>query len=361
MSLAATAVIYALTIILSSLAFYIVDEGEYKITRYVAIIVAIGIAVMIAGIRYSIGTDYFSYIHGFEQIKFGHDVRWSGLEFGYYFLNLFLAKVGFSAQSVMFACSLIMMCFFSKAILNKKEAISIGLGALVFMLLFYQSSFNIVRLMLAVSIFLYNITNIENRKLLRFLAFSLLAASFHISALATIPLFWLLPLQKKSKRKYFLFVGVFLLLVFFNPILEKLLSVIDLASVEYYKQYVGYSDKTIDIAIKRTILYLPILIPGIIMYEECQDEFSNFYIYFALTLLGVIVTALGTFQVVYVDRIAQYFLISAVIVVPVYMRVFLKNNNNLMFLGTLLYLVLFWIYIYFIVGDHGTVPYQWIF
>ena len=152
-----------------------------------------------------------------------------------------------------------------------------------------------------------------------------------------------------------------MLLIFFNPILERVLALIDFASVDYYKQYIGYSDKSIDIAIKRTILYLPILIPGALMYNKCQEQFKNFYIYYSLTILGVIVTALGTFQVVYVDRIAQYFLIAAVIVVPVYARVFLKNKNYLMYLITIFYLILFWIYIYFIVKDHGTVPYLWIF
>ena len=171
MSLASTIVIYAITIITSCFAFYIAGEGQYKLTRKIGIFFAIGITVMIAGIRYSIGTDYFSYIHGFDQIKAGFNVRWAGLEFGFYYLNLLLAKIGFNAQSIMFACSLITMCFISKALIIKRDIISVGFGALVFMLLFYQSSFNMVRLMLAVSIFLYNISNIENRKLFKFLFF----------------------------------------------------------------------------------------------------------------------------------------------------------------------------------------------
>lgn len=360
MSLAATILIYAITIISSSFAFFIAGEGQYKLTTKIAIFFAIGIPVLIAGIRYSIGTDYFSYIHGFEHIKEGLNVRWSGLELGFYYLNLLLAKMGFNAQTIMFACSLITMCFISKALIIKKDVISVGFGALVFMLLFYQSTFNIIRLMLAVSIFLYNISNIENRKLFKFLFFSLLAASFHISALTTIPLFWLLPLQKNSKKKYLLFIGVCVLMIFFNPILERVLAAIDFTSFDYYKRYIGNSHKSIDIVIKGTILYLPILIPGALMYNRCQEQLKNFYIYYSLTLLGVIVTALGTFQVVYVDRISQYFLIASVIVIPVYVRVFLKNKNYLSFLATILYLILFWVVIYFIVENHGTVPYQWI-
>lgn len=361
MSLVSTILIYSLTILTSSIAFYIAGQGRYKLTRRLGFFFAIAITVIIAGIRYSIGTDYFSYIHGFDQIKNGFNVRWAGLEFGFYYLNLVLAKTGFGAQSIMFAGSLITMLFISKALIMKKDVISVGFGAFVFMLLFYQSSFNMIRLMIAVSIFLYNISNIENRKLLKFLLFSFLAASFHVSVLATIPLYWVLPLQKNSKKKYLLFTAVCLLLIFFNPILERILAVINLDSISYYKQYIGYSNKSIDIAIKKTILYLPILIPGAFMYKKCLEQYKNFYIYYALTLLGVIISALGTFQVVYVDRIAQYFLIASVIVVPIYMRVFLKNKNYLIFaMITILYLILFWVYIYFIVKDHATVPYLWI-
>lgn len=360
MDLASTILIYSITILTSSLAFYVAGRGEYKLTRMIGVFFAIAITVTIAGIRYSIGSDYSSYIYGFERIQAGVNVRWAALEYGFYFLNLILARIGFDAQSIMFACSLITMSFITKALMLEKKYLSVGFGALVFMLLFYQSTFNTIRLMIAVSIALYNISNIEKRKLLKFLVFSLLAASFHISALVTIPLFWLLPLQRNSKKKYLLFAGACLLLIFFNPILERLLALIDFEGINYYQQYIGSSSKSIEIAVKKAILYLPILIPGAFMYNKCIEQFKNFHTYYLMTFLGVVITALGTFRVVYVDRISQYFLIAAIIVVPVYVRVFLKNKNYLLLIATVLYLILFWIYVYFVVKDHGTVPYQWI-
>lgn len=360
MSLESTILIYALTIASSSCAFYVAGKGEYKFTREIGFLVAIGITVMVAGVRYSIGTDYYTYIQGFENIKAGMNVRWSSLEFGYYYLNLLLVRLGFNAQSILFASSLITMSFLARALSLKRNVISVGFAALVFMLLFYQSTFNMVRLNLAVSIFLYNISNIENRKLFKFLFFSLLAASFHFSAFVTIPLFWLLPLHKESKRKYILLISICIVLIFFNPILEWILSTINFAGIDYYKNYIGSSGISASIAIKRTILYFPMLIPGFFMHKQCYEEFKNFYIYYLLSIAGVVITAFGTFQVLYVDRIALYFLISLVIVIPVYARVFLKSNKYIWLLATCLYLILFWVYVYFVAKDHGTVPYQWI-
>lgn len=362
MSIKVSVIIYLTTILTSVFAFHIAGISHQKVKRRIAVSFAIAIPVLVAGVRYSIGTDYFAYIEGFELIRYGLDVRWN-MEYGYKWLNILLAYSGLCAQSIMFAASLIMMSFISKALLKKREVISVGMGALTFMLLFYQSSFNIVRMMIAVSIFLYNIINIENRKLLKYLFFTVLAASFHISALVTAPVYWIFwsfRVERNLFRRILLYGGAGLFIIFFNPILEWLLSVTNIQSMSYYSQYIGASNKSVGEVIKQVILYLPLVIPGALMYKKCMKQDKNFYIYYSLVVIGVIMVGLSIFTSTYVDRLAEYFTVAAVMVVPVYMDIFIKENKLFFYVGMIYYLFLFWIYIYFICNNHGTVPFQWI-
>jgi hypothetical protein len=364
MNITESVIIYLFTIILSSYAFHGVGKAKKKLTRNICIFFAIGIPVFIAGVRYSIGVDYFTYINGYEMIKNGMTVRWMGIEKGYVLLNLSLIHLGLKAQSIMFTTAFIMMCFVTKALLNKKKSISVGFGALTFMLLFYQSSFNTVRIMIAVSIFLYNIYNIENRNLKKYLLFTVIAASFHISALITIPLYWLFnsfQINKSLSKRLLVYLGTVIVIIFFNDILSWVLSQINHDAINYYSQYIGNSDKSIDIAIKKAILYIPILIPGIFMYKKCKRQDENFQIYYSLTVIGVLIIVFATFKATYIDRISQYFMIATVMVVSVYMRVLKKKKNYIVYSMIICYLFIYWIYIYFIIKNHGTVPYQWIF
>lgn len=363
MSITVSVIIYLLTIIISSYAFYLAGKSRQKITFIISMVFAIGIPVFIAGVRYLVGTDYGTYIRAFELIRFGQSVRWTGLEYGFVLLNVFLVRLGLSPQSIMFATSIIMMCFVSKALLKKREVISVGIGALTFMLLFYQSSFNIIRMMIAVSIFLYNVSNIENRKLLKYLFFTVLAATFHISALVTIPLYWIfgfLGFEKSLFKRLLIYISAGLIVLYFNLILTWILSVLNFTALSYYANYIGDSGETIDLGIKQVIIYLPILIPGAFMYQKCKEQDKNFGIYYSLVVIGVIVKGITTFNLTYVDRLAEYFIIAAVIVIPVYIQVFKKNRKFLFIVGMICYLFLYWIYIYIIFKHHGTVPYQWI-
>jgi hypothetical protein len=367
MSITTSAIIYFITIIISSCSFALYNKTRKKVISYVFLVIAVSLPVIIAGVRYATGSDFFSYINGFEKIKLGYSVRWEGLEYGYVLLNAFLARLGFSSQSIMFATSLIILSFTIKALLKRKAVGLVAFGFLTFMLLFYQSSFNVVRLMIAVSIFLYNVSNIEKRNLLKYVVFTFIAAGFHISVLITFPLYWIFnyfKIEESVIRRILLYVGIALLILFFDSILAWILSFISLESVNYYVKYVSSVNKDINnslsLAVKRFVLYLPLLVPGILFNKNCKEVDSSFSIYYSIFAIGVIIKSLASFQITYVDRIAEYFLIVAVMIIPVYMRVFSKKKNYLFYLGIPVYLFVFWIYTYFIIQNHGTVPYQWI-
>lgn len=357
-------IIYLFTILTTAYAFHVSIKAKTKVQRNIVLLFAMAIPVLTAGIRYGIGEDYFTYINGFEVIRGGAEVRWSELEKGYVYLNLALAELGLEAQSIMFFSSFITMQFILMAFLNKQNNVSAGFGMLAFMCLFYQSSFNIMRMMIAVSIFIYNIGNIEKQNLRKYIIFTILEVSFHVSALATIPLYWLYNnflFKDNLLRKLLLYVFAVLLIINFNQILDWILIEFNFSDIRYYEQYIGNSDKTIDIALKKAIMYLPILFPGAVMYKRFQQQDENFRIYYSLNIIGTIISVMTTFSVSYVDRISLYFIASSVILIGIYMEVFKKTKNYLGYFGIIFYLFSYWVYVYIINNEHGTFPYKSIF
>lgn len=356
-----TYVIYFGAVLLTTYGFYSADNLRSGKKYIVSVLIAIGIPVFVAGFRYSVGSDYFPYINGFNLIKVGGQVRWSNVEVGYVFLNTVLVRMGLPPQSIMFATSLLTMSFITKSLIDKRDEISLGYGALAFMLLFYLSTFNVIRLMIASSIFLYNIINIERRDLFRFVIFTFLAASFHTSALVTFPVYWVFgikDLENNMVKNITIFAIVGLGIIFFNPILG---AIIQVTNMNYYRQYIGFSGNPISVAFNVLILYSPMVIPGCMLFNKLKDLNNSFHIYYSLTVIGVIIKVLSIFQQSYVDRISIYFLIPSIVLIPLYLKLFKKDNNILYSAAMIIYMIIYFVYTYFIIKDHGTVPYQWIF
>lgn len=364
MSIVLSGILYFSIIIISSYSFNLATKTKKKSSRNFLLSVAIIIPVFFAGFRYSTGTDYFSYINGFERIKFGYSVRWGNFEYSYFYLNSFLAKVGFDSSGILIATSLIMMVFITKSLIKRKDIGIVAFGFLTFMFMFYQSSYNIVRLMIAISIFLYNISNIENKNPGKYLIFTIIAASFHISAISTIPLYWFFNIFKMDKsviRRLLLYFCVGIIIILFGSILEWIISTFNLEYLSYYKKYATGEGGSFSLAFKRFVLYFPLVLPGLFNYKVFRELDKSFSIYYSLLCIGLIIKILATFQTTYIDRLADFFIIASVMVIPVYMREFSRKKNYFLYITVLAYLVVFWVYVYFVIKNHGTVPYQWIF
>jgi hypothetical protein len=83
--------------------------------------------------------------------------------------------------------------------------------------------------------------------------------------------------------------------------------------------------------------------------------------YFSLTMIGTVVVVVSIFLQNYVYRIAEYFLVFNVFVIPTYYKIFKMKRSYLGVMFLFLVLVLYWIYWYFFNGAHGTYHYKWIF
>ncbi|WP_415853787.1 EpsG family protein [Sinomonas sp. G460-2] len=149
------------------------------------------ILFLIAALRYGIGTDYwFRYAPGFEQIQRG-DV--DGQEIGWVLLNKAVGLLTDDYQWIFVVTSFLTIALFYRFFLR----MSINPALSVFIYVFggfYLEDFNLVKQGLAIAILVNTIEFALRKKHLAFVLATLLAASFHVSALvwfAVWPLMWI--------------------------------------------------------------------------------------------------------------------------------------------------------------------------
>lgn len=332
-------------------------KTKVQIVRVISFLIIITLPSFFYAIRYGIGTDYYSYIFIFEEAKNKFDSR---IEWGYYGINYLVGGLGSNVEVAFFIVSVIMFTFIFLSLKESKQFISPGIGMFVFMLFYYQMSFNISRQVIAMSILLFSLKYVESRKFIKFIFFIILASSFHISSLVFFPIYFLYSIiieYNKKAYKYVLYLLV--LLIVFN--LDKLFIPIinNFNDLEYYSKYLQREDTNFDVGF--LIRNLPLIVIGFYVLKKNGLKHKKYNLYFSLFIISIFLNFTSFLGTQYISRIALMYGIIVVILIPYMIK--LLNSRKEVFLSWLLlcYIVFHWWYIYIYVGSHGTYPYQWIY
>ena len=317
-----------------------------------------------AGLRYGIGTDYFvtykpyfDYLNGEGNLLLYNR---ESLDVGFYLLNILVVKIGGSFQLVLFLASVITFFAFRNAILPYKDKINIGLATFVFMLMYYQASFNIVRQMMAATIVLYAFQYVLKYEPKKFVLWVVVAAMFHKTALLVLPFY--LFANVITKRKYRLlilfFYAVFFYAVFNFEQFSPIINLIDPSG--YYSNYLRRVS-SFEFSLGLVIRTVPYIIAVILMWKKIKGD-SLLYIYLNSFLLGSILRLIVYMTQFDADRIAIYFLMPQVIFIPYLAKYYKKGWKNFAGVAILLMTTIFlWYFDFIYMGRNATVPYRTIF
>ncbi|SIS82861.1 EpsG family protein [Salimicrobium salexigens] len=350
--------LYLIIIILTSVLAEVSVRVKEKILRYIIVFITLLIPSFFAGIRYDVGTDYFAYVNIFSNLEAGGSSR---TEFGYQFLNILVANLGGNASFLLFVVSFITILFIYLSLYRAKDSISIGLGMLVFMLMFYHLSLNAVRQVLAIAILLYSFDFIIQRKFGKFLIITLIASSIHLSSLIVLPFYYIYNLVGKKNRffRLIVYIGTSLLIINYGVILEYTLSIF--TSFSYYSQYLPDENQG-DLGIGLILVNAPFVVPGIIFYKRFVKYDSRFKFYFFFLLIGVIIQFVAYLGAGLFDRISDLFFITVVLIVPYYYKCLKKNEFEYsLSIIIVLFVVFIWFYSYIYLGNNETIPFRSIF
>lgn len=306
-----------------------------------------------AALRYDIGTDYSFYVDAYN-----FQSSLSGYEYGFRVIVNCLKMFSFSSQSLFVFTSFLIyapICFFLK-----REGFFLKL--VLFLLIFYLYSYNIIRNSIALSFLLIALEQyFYGHKFRAYLIYAF-ACVFHYSMFFFIPFFLLDYVYFNKKILVLIFMLVFYM-VFTNKIFVFFSSPLFLNSK--YGIYMGsiHSNET-DIGTGfGVLLYLLVPITTLTVFLIKYDVKIKMYVYM---LFFYVVSYLLALKIQIFGRLSDIFSISLICLIPYMFKHLSKRIRCVKYIVYMSYLLFFLLYQAQIImnvknnvsGGHGINPYE---
>jgi hypothetical protein len=313
-----------------------------------------GVALaLFAGLRKDVGTDYQSYATTFNDIKVGANLT------DFEPLNMLLVDLVHSVgggNGLIFLCYSIVtlsgVVYFSKRMSSSKE-----LSVFVFMTvsIFYFSTFNLVRQWAAISMMLFAIPCLVDRKYLRMTALIVAACLFHLSALVLV----VMPLLTVRFSKWW--VGIAALLS--GALAELLLAIIQRLPFVHYLNDVFHSDKVGSLPLFAAyVAFLVFSVVALGYFDTNRQMTRSQVAVLNMCLLSIVVLIMGfllglDFQATM--RANVYFSVQLIVVVPWLLSTLARSTRIVAYAMVLMTLpCIYWGTLYFKGTDYILTPYQ---
>mgnify|MGYP004598912551 CR=1 FL=1 len=368
--------IYIGMFVVTILCTYIAERTEKKEKKIVFVffsILSILVPSILAGIRtLDIGIDLQVYVEKIFLLAtrcntFKEYFEVCNTDFLYMVVNYLVSRFTNNINWLLFVFELINMSLAYLFIYNNRKTNPMWLSMAVYLFLFYNISLNLVRQGLAISVILFSMRYVENRKFIKFLICIVVATLFHSTAVFTIPVYFIFNIIENAKHKKiykFLIVSVITIAVLnYENIIKFLIYDLRILSVKYINYITIYSREEIDFNYAFTLFRLFWIIISMICYKNLKNANEKNESYIFLLIIDLILNQIGMFSK-YADRIAYYYGLPALIyMIPILYKGFKNNSLNkfIVYLGILLMLIFYWwfIFIHFKTGE--TYPFYSIF
>ncbi len=231
-------------IILSSTYFvWLSEKGKGTYERHFFLCIAFLIVFLPSALRYDIGTDYINYLEIYNEKLF---VGAKNEEYAFYLINSFLYNLDAHFQWMFSIFSFIFIYVAFKSY-PKKNA---WLLHFLFFSILYFTSFNIIRQTAALSICMLAVFVFFEKRYIYFFVLSIIASTFHKSALfiMIVGLLSLIPLGSYVKTRIlpYIFLCILLLILFFKEYAYLFIEVI--INLFGFVKYINYFNDEINYA-----------------------------------------------------------------------------------------------------------------
>ncbi|MCC7667101.1 EpsG family protein [Liquorilactobacillus satsumensis] len=367
-----------------SCLFFKISENKNKIISIAFIFLAILIPCLLAGFRAdTIGTDVRNYVKPLFELSiqsksfysfYGQFIYkgWqvspvSSIEIGYLILTYSVTKI-FGSFIVLKMCIQFFIIFpIYIGLRHFKGKIPVWFGMLVFYLMFYNESLNMVRQWIAMAILIMGTKYLTERMSIKFFLIVLLASLFHATAVIGIPIYLLYGFLVNNKTLNIKFrnssdfkvttrssvFNFFLIFLFAGILVFSIGKTGDLLSKFGLAQYSYYVSGSLNISLNQIIARLPIIIIlGVNVHEKYDEDLFYFYV----LLLGLVFSQLASLSNFSI-RMVSYLFMYNIISFPLLSLSSCKKKTIVVRACVILYLVIFWYYFFVIKGDDQTVPY----
>lgn len=352
-------IVFSISILLSYLSSRIDNK---KIGNLINILNLLFLT-LISGLRYGIGTDYNKvYLPFFLELK--NNViknRMRSFEIGYVLINKIVIFFGGNFTCVCLIMSFLTILFLYKGLNNYRNKSSFTLGLFFYLILYYQKSFNLVRQMLAVSIAFFAMKFLKKDNF-KYVILILFASLFQ----RTVLIMLIIPLVQKiyeNKKYIFLQIFSFFMMVFAILNFSKIGVFLEKLNMEYYSYYFNENAST-GITINYFIRILPVILLGLIVYKKLKED-REMLLFYNLYVVGAILMLLGYVTSTYGERIAIYFMIYQIVLIPYLLQKVCENKKSIKKIFIVSFVLVINVYMWyndFILNKREeTIPYVSIF
>lgn len=207
----------------------------------------------------------------------------------------------------------------------RKNSCNVVMSIMIFIALYYTSTFNIMRQYVAIGIFLISLNKFDERKYFEFSVLCCIAALFHSSILLMLPIIVLRIIHNPEKIFWWVEIGAFLLTIVLSnfTLVNKILTLFN------YGRYVNsYHMRAADSRGIMAYIYLVIVAIGIFMALRLKEEVDDlFYCNLMISSIGVAFTVLASKNEMFVRAGAGY-LLFVVLLLPEILEKLFSNGRS---------------------------------
>ncbi len=303
-----------------------------------------------------VGTDYKAYMDLYDiyhKYSFLNFIKSASIEMG--FVLICQISSYFWGYKTLFFIFNFLTLLFTFLTIKKTDTQYKSIAYLAYLFLYYTSSFNGIRQMLAVSIIFYAYHFIEKKDFKNWLLFAILASIFHTSALLLIPIYFIFN-NDNNIIKYFSIVFVTLISIYYRNILTYI------AGIEFFAKYAKYEIYTASYQFNNYsfFLYLLVLLYISFFYKKLVIYSKNNRMLYLIFVFGVILSFTG-FVNPDIKRITAYFKIVEIFLLSQIPFLCVNNKNKLLnYFIIMVYFISSFILNSYVFGQSDIIPYNFI-
>ena len=379
--------VYWLTFLVSLLLIGL-TEKKHKTVFAIAGTVAVLIPCLLAALRADcIGTDIGVYVRPmFENARNAESFSdyWNSSWFSqWHYKYVYEHEFGFSALLyvvtrltgnmgwvLFFIQAFTVVPIFAALAVNRKNA-PVWPGMMVYYLLYYNSTLNMMRQWMAMAVLLLAFQMLLRKKYWSCLLLFFLAFSFHYSSLIFLPIvcvWWFLgrfrrrTLAEGSVRvstKTMMVILIFVLGVLVLMNLKLILQLVVKLGLDRFTNYL--KGDALSIMIGQILLRLPIIAITVFSWKRLRKATPEAAFFLAMLLLDLLAAQIVSIAK-YALRISYFFACFSVLLVP-YLFKYQKSRfeKTAVTIGLTGFYALYWVYFYVYTGAHETYPYYFRF
>ena len=374
---------YFAVFIFSTFLFWVGEyKTEIKALKKIFLCMAILIPAILAGGRASyIGTDVRVYgkpffdtalkcnsLSSFLSIQSIYNFNDIGFNILVYLVSLYTKDYHWA----LFAYEFVSICFIYYAFKRYKKIINIPIWfcMLLYYLLLYNVSLNIMRQTIAVCIICLAVSYLFTKNYFKYLLFVLLGIAFHASAILALGFFPLYFIGRTNLNtsfreqisRFIILCGIFCIVIgLFIPAVKWLVNAHILRShYLYYLPGGKYSSfgREFNFPLGTFLFQLIYIIIIMLTFKKTMKAGCQPLFFLIVSFVALLISCFGSLFSTSIIRIAYYFVplqvvgvVSAAVRWEKYARVFIT--------ALIVIFIAYWLWTFLYWGNHETIPYVW--